>query len=120
MQPPSLSGLVKKHLFCMPIVSPSLPGNRVVIMKEPVGVCGLVTSWNFPAAMITRNIGPALAAGCKVVAKSPGETPYTANALVELAHRAGIPRGVINVVTALKNTVEVGHELTNHHIIRKV
>ncbi|PLB45218.1 succinate semialdehyde dehydrogenase [Aspergillus steynii IBT 23096] len=98
----------------------SVPGNRVITVKEPVGVCGLVTPWNFPAAMITRKIGPALAAGCTVVAKSPGEIPFTANALAELAHRAGIPQGVINVVTALKNTVEVGHELTNHHLIRKV
>ncbi|KAJ6137186.1 hypothetical protein N7471_003672 [Penicillium samsonianum] len=88
--------------------------------KEPVGVCGLITPWNFPAAMITRKIGPALAAGCTVVAKSPGETPFTANALAELARRAGIPKGVVNIVTALENTPEVGHTLTTHPDIKKV
>lgn len=70
--------------------------------------------------MITRKIGPALAAGCTVVAKSPGETPFTANALVELAHRAGINRGVVNIVTALENTVKVGHAITTHPDIKKV
>ena len=70
--------------------------------------------------MITRKIGPALAAGCTVVAKSPGETPYTSLALAELAHRAGIPKGVVNFVTALKNTVEVGQALTSNQTVRKV
>src|SRR6266576_4682271 len=76
--------------------------------------------WNFPAAMITRKIGPALAAGCTVVAKSPGETPLTAAALAELAHRAGIPKGVVNFVTALSNTAEVGSALTSSSTVRKV
>ena len=98
----------------------SIPGNRVLTVKEPVGVCGLITPWNFPAAMITRKIGPALAAGCTVVAKSPGETPFTANALAELALRAGIPKGVVNIVTALENTAEVGQTLTTHSDIKKV
>ena len=98
----------------------SVPGNRVLTVKEPVGVCGLITPWNFPAAMITRKIGPALAAGCTVVAKSPGETPFTANALAELALRAGIPKGVVNIVTALENTSEVGRTLTTHPDIKKV
>ncbi|KAL1965896.1 hypothetical protein VTN77DRAFT_5029 [Rasamsonia byssochlamydoides] len=98
----------------------SVAGNRVITLKEPVGVCGLITPWNFPAAMITRKIGPALAAGCTVVAKSPGETPFTANAIAELARRAGIPPGVVNIVTALKNTAEVGEVLTTHPTIRKV
>lgn len=70
--------------------------------------------------MITRKIGPALAAGCTVVAKSPGETPFTAAALAELAHRAGIPPGVVNIVTALKNTAEVGETLTSSDTIKKV
>lgn len=70
--------------------------------------------------MITRKIGPALAAGCTVVAKSPGETPFTAAALAELAHRAGIPKGVVNIVTALKNTPEVGETLTTHKTVKKV
>ena len=70
--------------------------------------------------MITRKIGPALAAGCTVVAKSPGETPFTAAALAELAHRAGIPKGVINIVTSLANTPEVGETLTTSPVVRKV
>lgn len=98
----------------------SVAGNRVVTIKEPVGVCGLITPWNFPAAMITRKIGPALAAGCTVVAKSPGETPFTALALAELAHRAGIPKGVVNVISALHNTPEVGEVLTTSPTIKKV
>lgn len=77
-------------------------------------------SWNFPAAMITRKIGPALAAGCTVVAKSPGETPFTAAALAELAHRAGIPPGVVNIITALDNTAEVGNAITASETVRKV
>ncbi|KAK2630358.1 hypothetical protein QTJ16_001178 [Diplocarpon rosae] len=98
----------------------SVAGNRVVTIKEPVGVCGLITPWNFPAAMITRKIGPALAAGCTVVAKSPGETPFTSFALAELAHRAGIPKGVVNIVSALNNTVAVGKLLTTSPTIKKV
>ncbi|KAL4954752.1 Aldehyde/histidinol dehydrogenase [Aspergillus filifer] len=98
----------------------SVPGNRVITLKQPVGVCGLITPWNFPAAMITRKIGPALAAGCTVVTKTPGETPFTANALAELAKRAGIPPGVVNIVTALKNTPEVGETITTHQDVRKV
>lgn len=98
----------------------SVAGNRVITLKEPVGVCGLITPWNFPAAMITRKIGPALAAGCTVVAKSPGETPFTSLALAELAHRAGIPKGVVNFVSALKNTPEVGELLTTSPIIKKI
>ena len=70
--------------------------------------------------MITRKIGPALAAGCTVVAKSPGETPFTAAALAELAHRAGIPPGVVNIVTALENTAEVGETLTSSDDVKKV
>lgn len=70
--------------------------------------------------MITRKIGPALAAGCTVVAKAPGETPYTALALAELAHRAGIPKGVVNVITSLDNTPAVGEALTTHPKVKKV
>ncbi|MCJ1304733.1 succinate semialdehyde dehydrogenase NADP+ linked [Hypocenomyce scalaris] len=101
-------------------IEASIPGNRVFTIKEPVGVCGLITPWNFPAAMITRKIGPALAAGCTVVAKSPGETPFTSLALAELSHRAGIPKGVVNFVTALQNTAEVGEAITSSPIVRKV
>ncbi len=98
----------------------SVPGNRVFTTKEPVGVCGLITPWNFPAAMITRKIGPAIAAGCTVVAKSPGETPFTSLALAELAHRAGIPKGVVNVISGMENTVEIGNALTSSPTVRKV
>jgi succinate-semialdehyde dehydrogenase/glutarate-semialdehyde dehydrogenase len=98
----------------------SVAGNRIMTIKEPIGVCGLITPWNFPAAMITRKFAPALAAGCTVVAKAPGETPFTSLALAELAHRAGIPKGVVNVVTALENTPAVGEILTTHDLIKKV
>ncbi|TPX07770.1 uncharacterized protein E0L32_010562 [Thyridium curvatum] len=95
-------------------------GNQVITIKEPVGVCALITPWNFPAAMITRKAGAALAAGCTVVIKSPAETPFTANALVELAHRAGVPKGVINVITTDRNIVEVGRTLTMSPLVKKV
>ena len=98
----------------------SVPGNRVMTIRQPVGIAGLITPWNFPAAMITRKVGPALAAGCTVVAKSPGETPFTANALAALADRAGIPKGVVNIITALKNTPEVGEVLTTDPRIKKI
>lgn len=98
----------------------SVPENRVFTTKEPVGVCGLITPWNFPAAMITRKIGPAFAAGCTVVAKSPGETPFSSLAIAELGHRAGIPKGVVNYISALDNTPEVGSTLTSSPTVRKI
>jgi succinate-semialdehyde dehydrogenase/glutarate-semialdehyde dehydrogenase len=99
----------------------SIAGNRVWTVKEPIGVVGLITPWNFPAAMLTRKIGPALAAGCTTVCKAPGETPFTALALAELAHRAGIPPGVVNVITAgPEHTPEVGQTLTTHPTVRKI
>ncbi|EFZ03650.1 succinate semialdehyde dehydrogenase [Metarhizium robertsii ARSEF 23] len=98
----------------------TVPGNRVWTVKEPVGVCGLITPWNFPAAMITRKVAPALAAGCTVVCKAPGETPYTALAVAELGHRAGIPKGVVNVITTLSNTPEIGEVLTTDPAVKKV
>ncbi|OAQ65442.1 succinate-semialdehyde dehydrogenase [Pochonia chlamydosporia 170] len=93
---------------------------RIITLKEPVGVCGLIAPWNFPAAMITRKVGPALAAGCSVVVKAPAEAPFSALALAELAHRAGIPKGVVNIITAAENTVAVGKILTTHPTIKKV
>ncbi|KAK3938938.1 succinate-semialdehyde dehydrogenase [Diplogelasinospora grovesii] len=98
----------------------STPENRVWTVKEPVGVCGLITPWNFPAAMVTRKIGPALAAGCTVVCKSPGETPFTSLAIAELAHRAGIPKGVVNIITTMENTPRIGEVMTTHPTIRKI
>ncbi len=72
---------------------------RIVVTKEPVGVCAAITPWNFPAAMITRKVGPALAAGCPIVVKPAEATPFSALAMAELAERAGVPKGVLNVVT---------------------
>ncbi|OCB84552.1 succinate-semialdehyde dehydrogenase [Sanghuangporus baumii] len=97
-----------------------VPGIRNVTVMQPVGVCAILTPWNFPSAMITRKLGPALAAGCTVVVKPPPETPFSALALVELARRAGFPDGVINVVTTMKNVGEVGKELCENTIVRKV
>ncbi|KAI9831127.1 MAG: hypothetical protein M1819_005215 [Sarea resinae] len=98
----------------------SIPGNRIFTIKEPVGVCGLITPWNFPAAMVTRKIGPALAAGCTVVAKTPGDTPYTSLAIAELADRAGIPKGVVNILTGHKNTPIIGQTLCTSPTVKKV
>jgi succinate-semialdehyde dehydrogenase/glutarate-semialdehyde dehydrogenase len=74
------------------------PNTTVITFKEPVGVCGIITPWNFPAAMITRKIAPAFAAGCSVVIKPPSETPYTCAALTKLAIQAGIPGKIIQVL----------------------
>lgn len=101
-------------------IAASVPGNRVATYKEPVGVAGLITPWNFPSAMITRKVGPALAAGCTVVCKAPSETPFSALALAELAHRAGIPKGVYNVVTAMENTANIGEALTSSKTVKKI
>ncbi|KAL2212030.1 succinate-semialdehyde dehydrogenase [Sarocladium strictum] len=93
---------------------------RVHVVREPVGVCGLITPWNFPAGMVTRKVAPALAAGCTVVLKSPGETPFSSTALAVLALRAGVPKGVFNIVSALENTPKIGHLLCTSPIIRKI
>lgn len=98
----------------------STPGKNVVGVRQPIGVCGLITPWNFPAAMVTRKVGPALAVGCTVVLKSPGETHYTANAVAELGRRAGVPPGVFNVITSLASTLEIGRVLTTSPIVKKV
>ena len=98
----------------------SIAGNRVITIRQPIGVCGLITPWNFPAAMITRKAGPAIAAGCTVVVKAPGETPFTSLALAELSRRAGIPDGVFNVVTCLDNTPSVGQELCENPVVKKI
>ncbi len=92
---------------------------RIVIMKQPVGVVAAITPWNFPSAMITRKVAPALAVGCTVVVKPAEDTPLSALALVELAERAGLPKGVLNVVTA-KNPVPVGAAMTSNPLVRMV
>ena len=99
------------------IPSPT-PDRRILTLKEPVGVCGIVTPWNFPNAMITRKVAPALAAGCTVVVKPSDLTPFSALALGVLAERAGIPAGVINVVTGLP--AAIGAELTGNPVVRKI
>ncbi|MDP4795549.1 MAG: NADP-dependent succinate-semialdehyde dehydrogenase, partial [Rhodospirillales bacterium] len=91
---------------------------RIVVIKEPVGVVAAITPWNFPAAMITRKAGPALAAGCPIVIKPATETPYSAFAMAELADRAGVPKGIINVITGASR--EIGGELTSNPIVRKL
>lgn len=90
---------------------------RIVVIKQPVGVCAAVTPWNFPNAMITRKAGPAFAAGCTMIIKPASYTPYSALALCELAERAGIPKGVLNVVTGASGPI--GKELTTNPIVRK-
>jgi succinate-semialdehyde dehydrogenase/glutarate-semialdehyde dehydrogenase len=91
---------------------------RIVVIKMPVGVCAAITPWNFPSAMITRKTAPALAAGCTLVVKPPAKTPFSALALAELSHSAGIPAGVFNVVTGESATI--GAELTGNPIVRKL
>jgi succinate-semialdehyde dehydrogenase/glutarate-semialdehyde dehydrogenase len=91
---------------------------RIVVTREPIGVVGCITPWNFPIAMITRKVGPALAAGCTTVVKPASQTPFCALALAELAVRAGVPSGVYNVVTG--SAREIGAELTTNPLVRKI
>ncbi len=91
---------------------------RIVVIKQPIGVVACITPWNFPLAMITRKAGPALGAGCTVVIKPASQTPFSALALAELAERAGVPKGVLNVVTG--SATEIGAELTSNPIVRKL
>ena len=91
---------------------------RIVVTKEPIGVCAAITPWNFPAAMITRKVGPALAAGCPIVVKPAEATPLSALALAVLAERAGVPRGVFNVVTGEPKAI--GAEMTGNPVVRKL
>ncbi len=91
---------------------------RIIVTKEPIGVCAAITPWNFPAAMITRKAGPALAAGCTMVVKPTAETPFSALALAVLAERAGIPQGVFTVITGAAEAI--GGELTANPLVRKL
>ncbi len=91
---------------------------RIVVIKEPIGVCAAITPWNFPSAMITRKAGPALAAGCTMVVKPATQTPYSALALAELGERAGVPKGVFSVVTGSARAI--GGEMTSNPIVRKL
>jgi succinate-semialdehyde dehydrogenase/glutarate-semialdehyde dehydrogenase len=101
------------------VIPPHAPNLRVLVFKEPVGVVAAITPWNFPNAMITRKVAPALAAGCTVVVKPSEETPLSALALAELAGRAGFPPGVINIVTGL-DAPAIGQALTRSSVVRKL
>ena len=94
------------------------PDKRIVVLKQPIGVCAAITPWNFPAAMITRKVGPALAAGCTMVLKPASQTPFSALALCVLAERAGVPPGVLSCVTGSASAI--GGELTSNPIVRKL
>jgi len=100
------------------VIPSHLSDRRLVVIKEPIGVVAAITPWNFPAAMITRKVGPALAAGCTAVIKPASQTPYSALALCVLAERAGIPAGVVNAVTG--SATVVGSVLTSHSDVRKL
>ncbi|KAI9098687.1 succinate-semialdehyde dehydrogenase [NADP+] GabD [Phlyctochytrium arcticum] len=96
-------------------------GRRLLAIKQPIGVVGAITPWNFPNAMLTRKIAPAIAAGCSVVLKPSPETPLSALALARLGEEAGVPPGILNVVTASKdNSLLVGKELTGNPVVRKI
>ena len=100
------------------VIPQSQTDKRIVILKEPIGVCAAITPWNFPSAMITRKAGAALAAGCPMIVKPASATPYSALALAELANRAGVPAGVFNVVTGSAGAI--GGEMTANPIVRKL
>lgn len=100
------------------VIPPHGADKRIVVLKQPIGVCGAITPWNFPAAMITRKAGPALASGCTMVLKPASQTPFSALALCELAERAGVPAGVFSCVTG--SAVEIGGELTENPLVRKI
>ena len=100
------------------VIPQTIADRRIVVIKEPVGVVAAITPWNFPAAMITRKAGPALAAGCPIVLQPASSTPYTATALVELADRAGVPAGVINLLSG--SAQAIGGEMTKNPTVRKL
>jgi len=106
-----------KRIYGETIPSP-FPNARILVTRQPIGVMGAITPWNFPAAMITRKVSPALAAGCTAVIKPAPETPLTALALAELAHRAGIPAGVLNLITG--DAPAIGKVLCSHPAVRFV
>ncbi|MCA3563174.1 MAG: NAD-dependent succinate-semialdehyde dehydrogenase [Methylocystis sp.] len=106
-----------KRIYGETIPSP-FPNSRIIVQKQAIGVCAAITPWNFPAAMITRKCAPGLAAGCTFVVKPAPDTPLTALALAELAHRAGLPAGVLNIVTG--DAVAIGGVMTSHPAVRFV
>lgn len=101
------------------IIPPASPDQRILVIKQPVGVVATITPWNFPNAMLARKLAPALAAGCAVVAKPAAETPLSALALAWLAQEAGIPAGVINIIPS-SDAVAVGNEFSSNPLVRKI
>lgn len=99
-------------------IPPHGADKRLVVIKQPIGVCAAITPWNFPAAMITRKVGPALAAGCTIVLKPASQTPFSALALCQLAEEAGVPAGVFSCVTG--SAAEIGGELSSNPIVKKL
>ncbi|PRC93210.1 NADP-dependent succinate-semialdehyde dehydrogenase [Solimicrobium silvestre] len=106
-----------KRIYGETIPTPT-HGRRIMVTKEPIGVCAAITPWNFPSAMITRKAGPALAAGCPMIVKPAAQTPFSALALAELAHRAGVPAGVFSVITGKASAI--GGAMTASPIVRKL
>ena len=103
------------------VIPAPTPDRRLVVLKQPIGVAAAITPWNFPAAMITRKVAPALAAGCPVIVKPAEQTPLTALALTVLAERAGFPAGVFNIVTgSAESAPKIGGELTGNPLVRKL
>ena len=103
------------------VIPQTVANQRLIVLKQPIGVCAAITPWNFPAAMITRKVAPALAAGCPAVVKPAEQTPLTALALAVLAERAGFPQGVFNIVTgSAASSALIGGELTSNPIVRKL
>lgn len=104
---------------CGDVLASTWSDKRMVVLKQPIGVCAAITPWNFPLAMITRKVAPAIAAGCSIVIKPAEQTPLSALALAELAHRAGMPPGVMNIITAdAQRSIEVGKVLCNSPLVR--
>ena len=103
------------------VIPPHMADKRLIVIKQPIGVTAAITPWNFPNAMIARKVAPALAAGCTMVIKPAEQTPLSALAMAELAHRAGIPKGVLNVVTGdVSSSIAIGKELCGNPVVRKL
>lgn len=101
------------------IIPGHAPDKRIMVLRQPIGVVGMITPWNFPSAMLARKIGPALAAGCTVVCKPALQTPFSALAFGVIAERAGVPPGVINIVTG-SDSAAIGNAMTSHPKLRKL
>lgn len=101
------------------IIPGHAPDKRIMVLRQPIGVVAMITPWNFPSAMLARKIGPALAAGCTVVCKPALQTPYSALAFGVIAERAGVPAGVVNIITG-KSSTDIGKAMTSHPAVRKL